>query len=445
MKKNTYYLESLGCAKNTVDSTSMAELLQQAGYEGVTIPSQAEIMIVNTCGFIQAARDESLQVLGDLAKKKKNGQTLIAAGCFTERYRQSVAEQVPGIDGILGTRRWMDILNLINAIRQKKNPQETFSYFPEAATVGTDEHGLLRAAVQGKSAYLKIADGCRRSCAFCAIPLIKGKAVSRPMERIIQETVTLQEMGVKELILIAQDTTDYGTDLGIKDGLAKLLEEIVVAAPLIPWIRILYTFPGFAYRHLIELMQTYPQILPYLDMPLQHAHPAVLRRMQRPDQMEWVYKTLQSFRSQLPGIALRSTFIVGYPGETEEEFQTLLDFLKEIRLDHAGAFPYSFEQNTPAEPLGDPIPNEVKQERLQRLMLLQESISLANNQTWVGKTLPVLIEGFQDNYSIGRSYRDAPDIDGLVFIQGKAPIGEIIPVQITDAMTHDLVGIVKKP
>ncbi len=436
----SFYLASLGCAKNTVDSDSMAALLEQAGYQAVTTPNHAGVLIVNTCGFIKPAREESIQVLKDLAKKKKSGQYLIAAGCLTERYRQGILDQVPGIDGILGTRRWMDIVDVVLKMRNGRKDPTPLYHLPETPTVGTDERGVLRASIQGGSAYMKIADGCRRPCAFCAIPLIKGTAVSRSPEVILAEARALQDMGVKEINLIAQDTTDYGHDLGLKEGLATLLENMVVAAPELPWIRILYAYPGYVTDRLIEVMATHPQILPYLDMPLQHAHRATLLRMRRPANMDWVYRTLAKMRQALPSLALRTTFIVGYPGETEEEFQALLDFVAEIQFDHVGAFTFSFETGTASEPLGDPIPQAVKEERLERLMLLQQEISLARNQQLIGKTLPVLVEGFDNGLSVGRSYRDAPEIDGLVLVEGKAPVGEITQVQITGALVHDLTG-----
>lgn len=439
MKQKTFHLVSLGCAKNTVDSDSMAQLLAGSGFQAVMKPSQAQVLIVNTCGFIGPAKEESLQVLRELAEQKKKGQVLIAAGCLTQRYGAEVARQVPGIDGILGTRRWMDIVDLVSQLRRGPHPEPLY-HLPEAPTVGSDEQGALRASVQGGSAYIKIADGCRRPCAFCAIPLIKGTAVSRPMDRIIQEATILQEAGVREIILIAQDTTDYGHDLGYKDGLATLLENLVEAVPQVDWLRILYAYPGYVTDHLIEVMASYPQITPYLDMPLQHAHPGTLRRMRRPANIEWVHNTLAKMRAAIPNLALRTTFIVGYPGETEAEFQALLDFVAEIRFDRAGAFQFSFEPGTFSEALGDPIPAEVKQERYDRLMSLQQPISLAKNQALVGKILPVLIEGQGDGISVGRSYRDAPEIDGMVVIEETAPVGKIVPVRITGAMAYDLSG-----
>lgn len=432
----------------------MAQLLGGSGYRPVEHPERAEVLIVNTCGFIGPAKEESLRVLGELAARKRRGQLLIAAGCLTQRYGAEVARQVAGIDGILGTRRWMDIVDVVQQLRGSPHPEPLY-HLPEAATVGSDEGETLRAAIAGGSAYLKIADGCRRPCAFCAIPLIKGTAASRPLETIIQEGRALQKLGVREIVLIAQDTTDYGHDLGIKDGLAVLLEQLVPAVPQIDWIRVLYAYPGYVTDRLVEVMASNPKILPYLDMPLQHAHPQTLRRMRRPANVDWVHRTLEKMRRAMPDLALRTTFIVGYPGETEEEFQTLLNFIEEIRFDRVGAFQFSFEPGTSSEPLGDPIPAEVKLERWERLMELQQGISLEKNQAWVGKTLPVLVEGqgvvevegarngSQAPISIGRSFRDAPEIDGVVLVEGELPVGEIVPVRITGAMTYDLTGVVE--
>lgn len=438
MSSKSFYLVSLGCSKNTVDSTSMAELLKRAGYQPVDKPAKASVLIVNTCGFIQPARDESIAELRALARRKKNGQLLIAAGCLTQRYREWVVEQVPGIDGLLGTRRWMDILEVIQKVRQR--PPQPVYHLPESPTIGRDEHGVLRVAVQGSSAYLKIADGCRRPCAFCAIPLIKGTLVSRPADVIVEEALLLERQGVKELILIAQDTTDYGHDFGIRDGLPNLLEQLLQKTS-IPWLRILYAFPGYVTDRLIELMASNPRILPYLDIPLQHAHPETLKRMRRPANIDWVYRTLEKMRATIPDLAIRSTFIVGYPGESEAEFQTLLDFLQDVQLDRVGAFTFSFEPGTSSEPLGDPVPSEVKLERLERLMKQQEKISLSLNQALIGKQLDVLIEGFDRHISVGRSYRDAPEIDGLVFVDGNLPVGEIVPVRVSGALPHDLTAL----
>jgi ribosomal protein S12 methylthiotransferase len=461
----------------------MTQLLENSGYQATEKAGSAEVVVVNTCGFIGPAREESYRALEELAASKRSGQVLIAAGCLTQRYGLEVMQKVPGVDGILGTRRWMDIVKVVEntrhgeAFQNGKYDLDKFSgekILPEITTESEPlpdlgerllgialnspgelsnqaEKGILRAAIQGGSAYLKIADGCRRPCAFCAIPLIKGTAVSRPMEVILDEARQLQERGVKEIILIAQDTTDYGHDLCLQDGLAQLLERLVQTVPGIPWLRILYAFPGSVTDRLIEIMASHQQITPYLDMPLQHAHPATLRRMRRPANIDWVFQTLEKIRRAIPDLALRSTFIVGYPGETEQEFTTLLDFLREIRFDRVGAFQFSFEPGTSSEPLGDPIPPEVKQERYERLMAVQQPISLEKNLSLVGKSLPILLEGHGDGIFIGRSYRDAPEIDGMVIVEDyfKASgrkhsalrVGEIVPVRITGAMTYDLSGV----
>ncbi|HKY84918.1 MAG TPA: 30S ribosomal protein S12 methylthiotransferase RimO [Anaerolineales bacterium] len=437
-----FHLVSLGCAKNTVDSESMATLLARDGFQATTEAAKADVLIVNTCGFIAPARDESMRHLRQLAADKKSGQLLIAAGCLTQRYGAEVARQVPGVDGLLGTRRWMDIVELVHRLRRGQAPALRYD-LPPAPTVGRDERGVLRAAVQGASAYLKIADGCRRPCTFCAIPAIKGTAVSRPLPTLVDEVRQLEQLGVREVILIAQDTTDYGHDLGMRHGLAALLEALLSAAPAIDWFRVLYAYPGAVTERLIDVMASEPRLLAYLDMPLQHAHPAVLRRMRRPANMTSVVRTLQRLRHARPGMALRTTFIVGFPGETEDEFETLMDFVDEMRFDRVGVFPFSFEPGTASEPLGDPVPAEVKEDRRRRLMEKQQQISLEANQAQVGRVLPVLIEGIDGALSIGRSYRDAPEIDGLVIVEGEIPPGELAPVRITGAMAYDLTGVVE--
>lgn len=418
----------------------MAQLLVRDGYHAVENPAHANVLIVNTCGFIGPAKQESLNVLRELADGKKKNQILIAAGCLTQRYGSEVAEKVPGIDGVLGTRRWMDIVQVVRELRKGPHPEPLY-HLPEAKTVGVDEQDALRASVAGASAYVKIADGCRRPCAFCAIPLIKGTAVSRPVNLIVDEARRLRDAGVRELILIAQDTTDYGHDLGMKEGLAILLEQLTTEVPDMDWIRIMYAYPGYVTDRLIDVMASSKQVLPYLDMPLQHAHPKTLYRMRRPSNIDWVHRTLGKMRAKIPNLAIRTTFIVGYPGETDEEYQALVDFVKEIRFDRVGTFQFSFEPGTTSEPLGDPIPAEVKQARFEQLMELQQGISMQVNQSYVGKTLDVLVEGRDKGIAIGRSYRDAPEIDGLVFIEGEARIGEIVPVRITGAMAYDLTGV----
>ncbi|MEO0562523.1 MAG: 30S ribosomal protein S12 methylthiotransferase RimO, partial [Chloroflexota bacterium] len=364
--KDKYYLLSLGCSKNTVDSESIAQVLADNGLRGVGDPSRAEVLVVNTCGFINSAKQESIDALRELVENKTERQMVIAAGCLSQRYGENLVQEVPGLDGVIGTRRWMDIFDLVTRLRDRRHPQPLYHLPTEAETVGLDERGVLRASVDGVSAYLKISDGCRRPCAFCAIPKIKGTLVSRPMDRLIAEAVRLQDMGVKELILIAQDSTDYGSDFGMKDGLAQLLDAIVAAAPRIPWIRIMYAYPGYVTGRLMETIAKHDQILPYLDIPLQHGHRETLKRMKRPAKVEWVYETLEKMRAIIPNLCVRTTFIVGYPGETDEEFDALLMFVKDLQFDRVGAFTYSYELGTPSATLPGMVDDEVKQDRYNR-------------------------------------------------------------------------------
>ncbi|MCA9893970.1 MAG: 30S ribosomal protein S12 methylthiotransferase RimO [Anaerolineae bacterium] len=452
-RRDKYFLLSLGCSKNTVDSESIAQVLEQQGMVGVAVPDEAEVLIVNTCGFIDTAKQESVDMLRQLVDLKQSHQMVIAAGCLSQRYGETLVQDIPGLDGVIGTRRWMDIFDLVTRLRERKHPQPLYHLPTDAKVVGLDERGVLRASIQGASAYLKIADGCRRPCAFCAIPAIKGTAVSRPMESIVAEAVRLQELGVKELMLIAQDTTDYGYDLGMKEGLAHLLDALCEAAPDIPWIRIMYAYPGYVTERLMEAMAKHKQVLPYLDIPLQHGNREVLKRMKRPAKIEWVYDTVGKLRTMIPELAVRTTFIVGYPGETDEEFAGLVKFVKDLQFDRVGAFTYSYEVGTPSATLPNQVDDEVKQARYEELMAVQQNISLAKNQSFVGKTLDILVEGHgaaedEDGNSIdqiislGRSYRDAPEIDGYVLVEGELPPGEIVPVRITGATTYDLLATV---
>ncbi|MCP4360217.1 MAG: 30S ribosomal protein S12 methylthiotransferase RimO [Chloroflexi bacterium] len=439
-QKKQFYLLSLGCSKNSVDSESMAALLHKAGFGGVDDPDDASVLIVNTCGFIEGARQESIGALQELAGLKQKNQLLIAAGCMAQRYGDEVVTWVPDIDGVIGTRRWMDIVPFIRRLRRRKHPEPLYHLPKEATTVGLDERGVLRTAVHGTSAYLKISDGCRRPCAFCAIPQIKGTHVSRPVDSILAEAVALQDAGLQELILIAQDSTDYGHDLGLKNGTSYLLRQLAQAAPDIPWIRLMYAYPGYVTDELIETMAATPQIVNYLDIPLQHGHRETLKRMRRPANIEWVYKTVEKLRTAMPDIAIRTTFIVGYPGETDEEFEGLKQFVRDLKFDRIGAFTYSYEASTPSAAVAWQVPEEVKEARRDELMELQQAISLAKNQAQVGRVLPVLIEGTGDDVSVGRTYRDAPEIDGMVFVPGELPISELVPIRIDGAMTYDLTG-----
>ena len=444
MKKKSYYLLSLGCAKNTVDSDSIAQLLNASGYRGVESARQADVLIVNTCGFIGPARDESIRHLRELAARKKRDQLLIAAGCLSQLWGPKLAEAVPGLDGVIGTRRWMDIVEFIERVRGRLRPEPMFHLPGEATTVGDDERGALRAAAQGASAYLKIADGCRRPCAFCTIPAIKGTMKSRPPELIVDEARRLARRGVRELILIAQDLTDYGSDIGLRDGLANLVTEITRAAPELDWVRLMYAYPGAVTDKLIEVIATNDKVVKYLDIPLQHAHPDTLRRMRRPSNIDWVYRTIGKMRAAIPDLAVRTTFIVGFPGETDAEFDALMRFVEEMQFDRVGAFTYSFEANTPSGQMPNQVPAEVADARRDALMRRQQQISLAKNQRLVGATLKTLIEGadHEQGISVGRTYRDAPEVDGLVIIEGALLPGDMVPVKITGALEYDLTGAV---
>jgi len=439
----SYYLISLGCPKNLVDSQGIATLLQRAGYEPVPVPEEADLVIVNTCGFIASAREESRAVLQELIESKPPGQEVVAAGCYSQRFPSQLADDLPGIDGLIGTRRWMDILELVEKLEARRGlgqPSGPAYHVPDVPTVGQDTQDVVRAVSQGASAYLRVSDGCRRACAFCAIPLIKGPAVSRPPADILTDAGLLAEVGTKEIILIGQDTTDYGYDLGSDIDLAWLMERLVEKIPQVPWVRLMYAYPGHIGDRLIETMAGHEQILPYVDLPLQHAHPDVLRRMRRPADVERVKGTIDSLRWAMPNIAIRTTFLVGYPGETEEAFTALLRFVEEMRFDRVGVFTYSEEQGTAAAELEDDVPREVKEDRRDRLMAIQQPISLAKNQALVGETLDVLIEGQDEGLSAGRSYRDAPEVDGLVLVEKALPVGEILPLRIVSALEYDLIA-----
>ena len=412
--------------------------MRTAGYQGTTDPAAADVLIVNTCGFIQPARDESIQVLKDYAREKKEGQFLVAAGCMSEREKDHLGRLVPGLDAALSTRRWSEIARVLKSLGEGAG--SPYFYFPETEAILTGPDGLNQFAVQGKSAYLKVADGCDRRCAYCAIPNIKGPMVSRSIEKVIADARVLARMGMQEIVLIAQDTTAYGRDLGLKNGLVKLLDEMTRAVPAVPWLRIMYTFPGAITDELVALMAERDQILPYLDLPLQHAHPDVLRRMKRPSDIEDVRRTLEKMRAKMPDICLRTTFIAGYPGETQAEFDFLVSFLKEIEFDHVGIFPYYHEAGTASFSLQDTVPESEKNARMARLAEIQEGISLKRNEAQIGKTFDVLVEDVSEHVSIARSYRDAPDVDGLIFINEIVKPGSFLKIKITGALVHDLIA-----
>lgn len=455
-----YYLLTLGCPKNTVDSEGMAMLLSAAGYQGTSVPKNADVIIVNTCGFLEAATEESLAALRDLAQHKRRGQTLIAAGCMAQRAGERIVKEVPGVDGLLGTRRWMEIVPFIQGLRGGAG-QRAFGRY---ALLGDPEQALTaampRPAVSAGSAYLKISDGCNAPCAFCSIPTFKGKLSSRPQAAVVAEAQALVAGGARELILIAQDTSDYGRDLGRPDALPDLMHALLtgVSDPAfarpehaLRWLRLMYAYPGHISPRLIEVMASDSRICHYLDIPLQHGHPATLRRMKRPSKTDDLLATFAQMRSAMPDMAFRSTFIVGFPGETEAEFAGLLDFVQAIQFDKVGVFTFSAEPGTPAFGMPDQVPEEIKEDRRARLMAAQQIISLARNQAQVGRTLDVLVEahgemtgragtGGNIPVSLARSYRDAPEVDGLVIVPDRLAIGQMTRVKVTGAMAYDLMG-----
>lgn len=437
-KPSRYYLLTLGCPKNQVDSDGMASLLDRQGYQITDNPRQADVLIVNTCGFLAASEAESIEVLQELSAHKRRKQILIAAGCMAERNSQAIWQQVQGVDGVLGTKRWMDIVALVEQLRQGRKQRQ----FGKIELLGetSQEPGVARSHHQPVSAYLKISDGCNAPCAFCSIPTFKGKLRSRPFADVVAEAEALAAAGARELIIVAQDSTDYGRDRGEPDSLAQLLHAIATRAGDLKWLRLMYAYPGHVSDALIETMASHSTILPYLDIPLQHGHPDTLKRMRRPSNIDKVLQTIAKLRAAMPDIALRSTFIVGYPGESEAEFQGLLDFIEAIQFDKVGAFTFSPEPGTPAATLPDQVPDEVKQERWERLMALQQEISLRRNQAQVGRTLEVLVEGHNEGVTLARSYRDAPEIDGYVLIPATLPAGSFVDVRIRGAMEYDLLA-----
>ncbi|MBC7263321.1 MAG: 30S ribosomal protein S12 methylthiotransferase RimO [Chloroflexi bacterium] len=435
----SFYLLTLGCPKNTVDSEGMTQILLEAGYHECAEPTAATFIIVNTCAFIEAARQESLAVLREIAEQKRPGQKLVAAGCLSERNGGELQAAIPAVDACLSTRHWARIAEILDNLSSASNQRIRHSVSPSIVAP------LVRHISPGvKTAYLKIADGCSAPCTFCVIPMIKGPAQSKPKELIRTEVQQLTAVGMREIILIAQDTTAYGHDWGEREGLAHLLEDMVHWVPRGTWLRVMYAYPQHVTSRLIQVMAEHPSVCRYLDLPLQHAHPAVLRRMKRPSDVDAVRRLIESLRSAMPDIVLRTTFIVGFPGETDTEFQTLLDFMEEVAFDHVGIFTYSREEGTAAASLPDQVPEVVKEARYTEAMALQQEISHRRNQRWVGRTFDVLIEGAGDGISIGRFYRDAPEIDGYVLIDGEWPIGEMQPVMITSALEYDLLGVVTR-
>ncbi len=428
----SFYILNEGCPKNEVDAQAMAALLRCAGLEEAKEAREADFVIVNTCGFIAPAREESLRALRLLARRKRRGQRLIAAGCLAQLAPELILRAVPHVDALLGTRRWHEVAELLGALGRDGQKPVWVGDSPAA------EPQVCRTP-PGVTAYVKIAEGCDAPCAFCTIPRIKGQFRSRTPGQVVAEAAELARRGYKELILIAQDTTAYGRDWGEKEGLASLIEAILAATPELVWLRVMYTYPQHITERLIEVMARHPQVCHYLDMPLQHAHPDILRRMRRPADVAAIYRLVERLRTAMPDIALRTTFIVGYPGEEERHFEALLDFVEAVRFDRVGAFIFSPEEGTAAARLEPQVSLEVAQDRLRRLMARQEAISLARNEELLGKRMTVLVEGAGEGLTVGRTYRDAPEIDGLALIRGELPAGTFVEAVVVQALVHDLV------
>ncbi len=439
IQSNSIYIVNLGCAKNLVDSNVISQILTSAGYKPAYSMREAKFIIINTCGFIHDARVESQEIIADAIKNRRKGQFVIASGCLSQRLNAELYQQFPSLDGLVGTRNLKDVLLLLEELSESgKTKHNTLAAYTELMV----DENLSNTIIQGGSSYLKIADGCHRTCAFCAIPLIKGPLVSRPRGAVIRDALSLQDAGVKEINLIAQDVTAYGLDRGESDTLADLLTELLPLIPQVPWVRLLYTYPGMVTDRLIDLMAGNNQLLPYLDMPLQHADPTVLKAMSRPSNMEWVTNTLAKMRRQIPNLVVRTTMIVGYPNESQKSFEILRDFVRDMQFDHLGVFTYSPEMDTTSFELGDPIPADVKEARKADLMELQSGISLSRLKKLQGETLSMLVEGVnpEERLLVGRTYRDAPEIDGLAIATGIAQEGDLVTIRVTNTTEYDIIG-----
>lgn len=454
---NRYFIQTLGCAKNTADSDGISAVLDSAGFSAVETPEDADVMIVNTCGFLQASRQESLEAMRALGQHKQSDQLLIAAGCLISRYGENVKQEVPDVDGVIDAGKWLAMPRFIQYLREHGGENrewfdDAYLNLPREQLQARSVTAHLHRHAHGPSAFLKIADGCDRPCTFCIIPAIKGSHRSKSMDDVIAEARELVAQGVREIVLVAQDTTAYGWDWNQRDVLATLMERMCVEVEGMEWLRLMYAYPGHVTPRLIETMARFPQIVNYLDIPLQHADPQVLQRMKRPN-ITTTRRMLKDLRAAMPDLAIRTTFIVGFPGETDDEFHSLLEFLEEQEFDRVGVFEYSPEQGTPAGEMRGQIPHKVKARRRHEAMMLQQGISLNKNRALVGKTLQVLTEGVGEIegsamrdpeldcgncVSIARSYRDAPEVDGVVIVQSELPIGRFVPVKITQASEYDL-------
>ena len=433
---------SLGCSKNLIDTEVMLGILQENNFELTNEPAEADVLIVNTCAFIQSAKEESINTILTMAGYKdiKQGkcQALIVAGCLGQRYKQELLDELPEADAIVGTGAWHRIMEAVEeALKGNRvviDGENNTIYDAACPRIPT---------TPAHTAYIKIAEGCNNRCAFCAIPLIRGKYRSRKIEDICTEARNLAAKGVKEIVLIAQDTTNYGHDIYGKPSLVELLKEIVKVDG-IKWIRTLYSYPRFFSDELIDLIASEEKLVKYVDIPLQHANNTILRNMHRPDTKEQIEVLLKKLRERIPGVVVRSTFIVGFPGETDEQFEELYHFFEEQRFDHAGIFTYSQEEDTAAASMPDQIPQEVMEERYHQLKALQSKISQEINESLEGKEMEVIIEGHtEDGLPYGRSYRQADDVDDQVYIEGveeEIPEGTIVKVRSLQGCTVELVA-----
>lgn len=451
-------LITLGCDKNTADSERMLGLLMKEGFNLVTDIEEADVAVVNTCCFIQAATQESIDKLLELSEYKKGRlKYLICSGCMAQRYKDEIVDELPEVDAFIGTMSLDSIVEVVNELtaRSSDNSEDTASNskktsarsdvikrYEELDTPYPNRDVIERVVTERPYLeYLKIADGCDKRCTYCSIPYFKGKYKSIPMEDVIEEAKVLAASGVKELILVAQETTCYGIDLYEEKRLHILLRELSKIDG-IEWIRLLYAYPEEIYPELIEEIKTNPKVLHYIDMPIQHTEDNILRRMARRIDNEGIKRVVKNIRESIPDMVIRSTIITGFPGETDEEHKALLDTLKELKLQHVGVFAYSQEDGTPAADFPDQVDDGIKDERLDDIMLLQQDISLEFLKNCIDKELDVIIDGYlpEDDVYVGRSYMDAPDIDGLVFIESDRELisGEIVRVKITDSDVYDL-------
>lgn len=440
--KGTYAFVSLGCPKNLVDSEKMLGTLALDGYSLVTDPDGADFVIVNTCGFIESSRQESKSVIREMLDLKRAGRTkgVIVAGCLPERIGGSLLDELPEIDHIVGVFG-RDEINRVadHLIGGAKEQRELFRPAPVKAL---DDTARLRITPE-HFAYLKISEGCDRTCTFCSIPSMRGKHVTKPIEMVIAEATELAKDGVKELIIVAQDTTYYGMDLYGEVRLAELLRQLEEVEG-IDWIRLMYLYPVHFNDELIDTIAQSKKILPYLDMPLQHINSAVLKRMQRRVNREQTVELVEKLRERIPNLVLRTTFITGFPGETEEQFEELKQFVIDTEFQRMGTFTYSFEPGTPAVKLDGHLDESIKERRRDELMEIQQEIAFRFGQSLVGYELDVIIDNqVDDNLWAGRCFADAPEIDGCVYVSGDSlSPGDMIPVEITEAREYDLAGVV---